>query len=171
MTTTEKTLLKTPDLGDYGLRIEDFWDYENTNDFYITEFEGDKEEFIERYEDSDKFNEWVEDTEYMYREDDWDNFKWELKEILDKTRIKEGFLEIKNGGWRGQRGMTPNCFEITPSNIISKIIGEMDASFEVRKEGHQLSFIRYSHDEPTGARILLHSEKKFNKIQKEIFED
>jgi len=164
-----KTLLKTPDLNVIDFTIEDFWDEENSNDFPITEFKGNKEEFIKNYEDSSEYYSWLEDFEYMYREDLYDCFRFELQSILEKTKIKNGFLEIMNGGWRSQHGMSPNCFTITSDNIISKIIGDMDASFEVQKEGHQLSFVRYSHDEPTGARIYLHSEKKFNQVKEEIF--
>jgi hypothetical protein len=101
---------------------------------------------------------------------DCDDWQWEddldyLGEILKKTRIKNGFLQGRNMGWRRMSGAT-DVFGVSANNIISKF-GDFSWRVVVNKEGHQLSFVRYSHDEPTGATILLHSSRHYNRIVKE----
>lgn len=103
--------------------------------------------------------------------DDWE---WEdahesLQLILDKTMIKQGFLEIKNGGWLKKHGIT-DLFEVNAKNVISKIgLNGSEWTLRIKKEGHQLYLIRSSHDEPTGATILLKSSKHYNKVYNKIF--
>jgi hypothetical protein len=92
----------------------------------------------------------------------------ELTSELKKTRIKEGFLEIHNGGWQQQHGMTP-VFDIDAAAVVSKLLSVGDATIEMYKIGHKLGFMRYSHDEPAGARITLHSKKDSDRVHKEIF--
>ena len=102
--------------------------------------------------------------------DDWE---WEdslhtLDVELKKTHIKRGFLEVLNGGWRGLHGMTP-IFDITARGVVSKM-GNFDWTLTVEKEGHHLVFTRSSHDEPTGARILLKPASKHEEVRSEIFD-
>jgi len=103
-----------------------------------------------------------------FPEDAYDNALDELHKAIKKTGIKKGFLTILNGGWKKQRGMT-EIFELTAQNLFSKILGETDGCFKMQKEGHTLSFIRFSHDEPTGATIILQSSKWYNMAYKQIF--
>ena len=103
-----------------------------------------------------------------YSESDYEDFTNVLHEELSKTRIKSGFLEIHNGGWRGQHGMT-EMFDINYNNVMSKLMGSGESSIEMYKEGHKLSFIRTSHDEPTGASITLHSGRDFDRVTEEVF--
>lgn len=104
---------------------------------------------------------------------DCDYWEWEdsiinLQPILDKTRIKRGFLEIKNGGWRGKHGHT-EPFKINAKNVINKAgLNGSEFILRIKKEGHQLYLIRSSHDEPTGATILLRSMKHYNKVINQI---
>jgi len=98
----------------------------------------------------------------------WEAFQKEiLDEELKKTRIKYGFLEILNGTWQKLHGMTP-IFEISAQSVIDKM-GDFEWTLYVRKEGHQLSFIRASHDEPTGATILLKPASKYEEVSAEIY--
>jgi len=152
-----KTLLTIGDTSNYT--VEDFYEGSGIGD----EYEGTKEEFISEYTDSDEFYNWVADCNYFDEEYIYE----QLNDILKKTRIKNGFLEIMNGGWRKQHGHT-EPFEINAQNVISKISLNGDSTIEVKKDGHQLSFTRYSHDEPTGATIYLRSNKDYSEVVKEI---
>ena len=99
-----------------------------------------------------------------------DEYEFILDEMdieLKKTSIKNAFLEIKNGGWRKQRGITKN-FPLNAKNVFNKLVCG-DSSFKMLKDGQKIIFIRYSHDEPTGATILLHSIKHRERIHKKIF--
>ena len=51
---------------------------------------------------------------------EWENAHESLQLILDKTMIKKGFLEIKNGGWRSQHGFT-KPFTINAKNVINSL--------------------------------------------------
>jgi len=97
-------------------------------------------------------------------------FMEEVQNLLDTTKIKNGFLEIENGGWQRQHGMT-SPFDISASNVISKISGNMggDVTIHVFKEGHKLKFTRFSHDEPTGAGVTLHSMKDYDKVNNAVW--
>lgn len=97
---------------------------------------------------------------------EWEDSKIYLDEILKTTRIKNAFLEGINIGWRRQHGLTP-AFELNADNLVNKF-GDFEWTVEVEKEGHQLYLTRYSHDEPTGATMLLKSNKHYNKTYKEI---
>jgi len=99
---------------------------------------------------------------------DTDDFLEDLQVELNKTKIKHGFLEIHNGGWRQQHGMTP-MFGIDASSVLNKLLGGMDSSIEMYKSGHKLGFMRYSHDEPMGADITLHSGRDFDRAEQEVF--
>lgn len=106
--------------------------------------------------------------------DNQDEFDYECfvdalhSEVL-KTKIKKGFLEIKNGGWRQQHGMT-DVFDVDASSILEKIrLSGGGQTIEFYKNGHTLGFTRYSHDEPTGASIELHSMKKYDSVRSAIF--
>lgn len=99
---------------------------------------------------------------------DYDDFCYELDTQLKKTKIKQGFLEINNGGWQRQHGMTP-MFEVETYEVLSKLFDCGEATIKMYKEGHNLGFIRYSHDEPTGATITLHSGRDFEQVENEVF--
>ena len=100
---------------------------------------------------------------------EWEDAHINLQSILDKTKIKRGFLEIKNGGWRGRHGHT-EPFKITATNVINKAgLNGCEFILKIEKERHQLYLIRLSHDEPTGATILLRSMKHYNKVINQIY--
>lgn len=99
---------------------------------------------------------------------DADYFREELAYALTKTKIKQGFLEIHNGGWQHQHGMTP-MFDINASSVLDKLLGSGESTIEMYKQGHKLGFMRYSHDEPTGADITLHSGRHFEQVENEVF--
>jgi len=108
-----------------------------------------------------------------YDNEDWNDFGHEeimsvLQAEIDKTHIKTAFLTIKNGGWKKQNGITP-IFKLTAENLYNKICGSTDTSFKIMKEGHKLSFVRHTHDEPTGATISLHASKWYEREHKKIF--
>ena len=94
---------------------------------------------------------------------EWEYSKEYLAEILGKTRIKTGFLSSNNLGWRHRTGYT-EPFKLNVDNFIDKVNIDSEWNLSIRKEGHQLHIVRYSHDEPTGARMLLHSTKHFKRI-------
>jgi len=162
-----KILLKTPDLSIQDLSIQDFWFFELENNFPNTE-KVEESIFIAKYKDSSHFNDWIsaqlEDSSgHMYI-----LFMKELNKVLTRTKIKEAFCEIKNGGWRGLHGITPT-FKLTAQSLLNSISLDGEASLEFNKKGQQLSITRYSHDEPTGATILLHSKKHYDRIYNEVF--
>lgn len=98
----------------------------------------------------------------------WEDFQEEMLDVeLKKTRIKNGFLEILNGSWRGLHGVTP-IFEISAQSVIDKM-GDFEWTLYVQKTGHQLQFVRTSHDEPTGARILLKPATKHQLVVEQIY--
>ena len=94
---------------------------------------------------------------------EWEYSKERLAEVLNKTRIKTGFLSSNNLGWRHQTGYT-EPFELNVDNFINKVGIDGQWNLSIIKEGHKLHIIRYSHDEPTGATILLHSTKHYKQI-------
>jgi len=101
--------------------------------------------------------------------EDW---QWEddidyLDSILKELPFKQGFMEIKNGGWRGQHGISP-VFEINADNILSKL-GDYDWHLVFEKEDNHIVITRYSHDEPMGATILLKPKSEYETVHKEIF--
>jgi hypothetical protein len=114
----------------------------------------------------------TDDGFYSYcetqQEFDADSFSEELACELNKTKIKQGFLEIHNGGWRHQHGMTP-LFDINTSSVLDKLLDSGEATIEMYKVGHKLGFMRYSHDEPMGADITLHSGRDFDRVENEVF--
>jgi hypothetical protein len=108
-----------------------------------------------------------EDDEDRFECSCWEDFQKEiLDEELKKTRIKYGFLEIHNGTWQKLHGTTP-IFEISAQSVIDKM-GDFEWTLYVRKEGHQLSFTRTSHDE-MGATILLKPASKYEGVEAEIY--
>ena len=100
---------------------------------------------------------------------EWEDYQYQLQEILDKTLIKRGFLQIHGGGWRKARGMT-DIFDMSAKELLSQL-GDFEWTLHIYKEGHKVFFNRSSHDEPTGALITLHPEREYNKIYKEIFNE
>jgi hypothetical protein len=138
-----------------------------------------KEDYIEYVKDScdfsgEKFDESEITDEGFYawnsgqEEVDYEWFLEEVQNQLNKTKIKDGFLEIENGGWQRQHGMTLP-FEITAETLWHKISSDNDVTVKVFKEGQKLKFMRYSHDEPTGACITLHSTKNYEKVKKVVW--
>ena len=107
---------------------------------------------------------WVEGQQEL----DYEYFLEEVQCQLDKTKIKKGFLEIENGGWQKKHGMTLP-FEITAKNVWQKLTSNTDVSVKVFKEGKLLKFMRYSHDEPTGASVTLHSMKDYESVKKAVW--
>jgi len=101
----------------------------------------------------------------------WEDFLDVVEQEVGRTRIKKGFLEVLNGGWRSQHGMTEVFDAENARNLMNKISVNGEWSVEMWKDGHQLGFTRYSHDEPTGATILLKSQNKFKGVHEEIFSD
>lgn len=100
---------------------------------------------------------------------EWQDAHESLQLILDKTMIKQGFLEGMNTGWRKRHGIT-DLFEVNAKNVISKAgLSCSEWILKIKKEGHQLYLIRSSHDEPTGATILLKSSKHYNEVHNQIF--
>ena len=107
---------------------------------------------------------WVDGQQEL----DYEYFLEEVQSQLDKTKIKKGFLEIENGGWQKKHGMTLP-FEITAKNVWQKLTSDTDVSVKVFKEGKLLKFMRYSHDEPTGASVTLHSMKDYDSVKKAVW--
>jgi len=144
-----KTLLNIGDPNNFT--IEDFYELSPLGKLY----EGTKEDFISKYSDSDVFYNWTVERDYF---DEVDIYE-QLNSILKKTKIKNGFLEIINNRCRDF------CYHISLSkinaqNILSKISINGYYTIEIKKDGHQLSFIRYSHDEPTGTTIYLRNKNE-----------
>lgn len=102
------------------------------------------------------------------RDTDFDGFLCVLSDEIKKTKIKDGFLEIENGGWQNQHGMTLP-FELSAQKVWEKVSGGNDVTVEIHKEGQKLRFKRFSHDEPTGADITLHNVKNYDKVKKSIW--
>jgi hypothetical protein len=112
----------------------------------------------------DGFYDWCD----LRSEGDFEWFAECLHDELKKTKIKKGFLSIENGGWQAKKGITIP-FDISASSVISKLSGSDNVTIEVFKEGRKLKFTRFSHDEPTGARITLHSMADYKKMQNSVF--
>ena len=153
----------------YALDINDFYnEYINSSKTW----DGTKEQFITKYKDSKVFSNWISKILYLPDSCEFDfdhsNFVFELDILLRKTKFKNYFLEILNGGWRGLHGIS-NLSKLTAKDVLNKSIGTMDASLVFKKEGRQISITRYSHDEPTGATILLRGEKDYNNVYNEIY--
>lgn len=142
-------------------------DYTNTDyiDFIKEECEMSGETFKDNMITEEGFSNWCE-FENVW---DYDDFIMIINDEIKKTKIKSGFLEILNGGWKNQHGMS-HSFDIDAQSVVSKIYGsDPNITIKVFKEGYKLKFIRYSHDEPTGAHITLHSNREFNRVEKDIF--
>jgi hypothetical protein len=105
-------------------------------------------------------------TELLEITNNCDDWEWEdnkeyLGEILSKTRIKNGFLHGVNLGWQRLTGYT-EPFEINVDNFIDKIgLNGAEWILRISKKGHKLYINRYSHDEPTGASMMLSSSKHY----------
>jgi len=159
-----KTLIKTPESDD---SIYQFYTFESESDFEFTGSAGrscaDESAFVAMFSDSPEFY----DFQQMNLASAWDYFYAELDQILKTSKIKKGFMEILDGGWRKQHGFT-EAFTIDAESVIQKLSINGEFCVEVWKEGHQVGFTRYSHDEPTGAEILLKSEKHLDSVRKEI---
>jgi hypothetical protein len=122
------------------------------------------ESFKENMITDEGFQNWCDNEDVW----DYDDFMMTIEEEIKKTKIKSGFLEILNGGWQNQHGFCQS-FDIDAQSVVSKICGSNpNITIKVLKEGHKLKFIRYSHDEPTGAQIILHSKKEFNRVESEV---
>jgi hypothetical protein len=112
----------------------------------------------------DGFGFWVS----LQQELDYEDFLGEVQAQLNKTKIKKGFLEIHNGGWQKKHGMSLP-FEVNSTNLVEKLRDNTDTTVEVYKEGRVLKFKRYSHDEPTGANVTLHSMNNYDKVKNSIW--
>ena len=97
---------------------------------------------------------------------EWEDSLSYLQEILNGTRIKEGFMEIHKGGWRRRQGYT-EPFEMTSENLLDKL-GDFEWTLRVYKKGHRVFIIRTSHDEPTGALINVLPMKEYKRVVKEV---
>lgn len=114
--------------------------------------------------DKDGFGSWTS----LQQELDYECFLEEVQNQLDKTNLKKGFLEIHNGGWQKKHGMSLP-FEVNSVNVVAKLMDNTDTTVEFYKEGRVLKFKRYSHDEPTGANVTLHSMNNYDKVKNSIW--
>ena len=90
-----------------------------------------------------------------------------LDEILAKTKIKTGFLSVRNATWRGLSGIS-EPFSLTATNLIDQLSINTEWRLKIEKKGHQLYITRYSHDEPTGAIMMLHSSRNYKQMYERI---
>ena len=99
-----------------GLTIEDYYEYKLEND---EDFEMSKEEFIEKYNDSNEFYDWLED-EWVYSwEDYFHDVCYEADKIFSKNLVK-----VVGGvqRWNGSREVDTIISETTLKDIIAKWI-------------------------------------------------
>ena len=94
--------------------------------------------------------------------EEWDDSLELLDKVLKKSRIKEAFLTIVDSGWRRLEGKT-DIFKLTATDLVNKL-GSFEWNLNVYKKGNQLILIRYSHDEPCGATILVRSSRHYNEF-------
>lgn len=106
-------------------------------------------------------------TELMESDFDYDLGYEIIQRFLDATKIKVGFLEAMNDGYLSRHGISP-VFDINAENVVDKCSINGDYSLEFKKDGHKLMIVRYSHDEPMGALIILHPESRYEKIRTQV---
>jgi len=150
-----KELFKTPEPSDYS--VEDYYEERRSN---ISDYTMKTLYTLERHKKI--FPDYCQghiDFVDGLMECDWDFFKELLTDELHKIRIKHGFLE-GNISWQKKYAMT-DLFDIDTDEVLKKLAINGEYRIVVWKEGHQLGFRRYSHDEPTGVDIYLRNSTKY----------